>query len=58
MNVQEVYLENLKKGMTQKDAAKMAQAKTGVSVVSGRPITKKVSFTKGATAYGQYRYAK
>ena len=58
MNVQEVYQGYLKQGMTPKDAAKMAQGQTGVSVVSGKPITKKVSFTKGRTAYGQYSYAK
>lgn len=36
-SVQEAYVENLEKGMSMKDAAKLAQSKTGVSLVSGRP---------------------
>lgn len=36
--VKQIYQENLKKGMSPKDAAKDAQARTGVSAVTGRPF--------------------
>jgi hypothetical protein len=37
-DVRVLYQDLLKKGYTQKDAAKEAQARTGCSVVTGRPI--------------------
>lgn len=54
--VQMRYQQLLESGMTPKDAAKTAQEETGVSVVSGRVITKKIEFSsKGKAGYsGQY----
>jgi hypothetical protein len=40
MNVKQRYAEYLSKGYPKKDAAKLAQQETGVSLVSGRPINK------------------
>jgi len=37
-NVQELYQKLINDGYTAKDAAKEAQARTGHSVVTGRPI--------------------
>ena len=54
--VQAVYQQLLEAGHDQKSAAKEAQARTGVSLVSGRVITKKVEFNStGKAGYsGQY----
>jgi hypothetical protein len=54
--VNAVYEALLQTGMTQKDAAKEAQKRTGMSVVTGRPIVKKVEFSSiGNVSYaGQY----
>ena len=55
-NVQALYEKNLADGMSAKEAAKSAQEVTGVSVVTGRVITKKVEFSAtGKAGYsGQY----
>lgn len=55
-NVKAVYESLLKEGMTKKDAAKEAQARTGMSAVTGRPIVKRVEFSsRGNVSYaGQY----
>ena len=45
-NPQEIYQSLVASGYTKKDAAKQAQAKTGMSVVTGRPIVKKLGLTK------------
>ncbi len=37
LNVKDLYEKNLKEGMSPKDAAKDAQARTGLSVVTGQP---------------------
>ena len=37
-NVRELYTALLQEGKTKKDAAREAQARTGYSVVTGRPI--------------------
>ena len=51
--VKQMYHEFLAQGMDPKSAAKMAQEKTGVSVVTGRVITKKVEFSNtGKAGYG------
>jgi len=54
MNAKELYHLYIKQGMSPKDAAKIAQEKTGTSAVTGRPITKHLRFTKEKTYYGQY----
>jgi hypothetical protein len=52
-SVEALYQKNLADGMSAKEAAKSAQQETGVSVVSGRAITKKVEFSsKGKIKYG------
>jgi len=55
-NVKSVYLELLKQGYTKKDAAKEAQARTGMSAVTGSKIKDKLKFNKktGKVRYGQY----
>ncbi len=52
--VQALYQQLLASGSSQKDAAKEAQARTGVSLVSGRPIVKKVEWTPKVNYGGQY----
>ena len=52
--VNAMYNELLASGMSEKDAAKTAQQRTGVSLVSGRTITKKVEFTPKVSYGGQY----
>lgn len=53
--VTKIYNELVNKGYTKKDAAKEAQARTGMSVVTGAPIRRTVQFTKkGKIKYGQY----
>jgi hypothetical protein len=50
-----LYKEFVAKGMHPKDAAKEAQERTGLSVVTGRPINKQLSFkAKGKVSVGQY----
>jgi len=52
--VDDVYDTLLKKGYTQKDAAKEAQRRTGVALVTKKPIKpKKLKFTSKGTTYGQ-----
>jgi len=38
MDVRGVYQENLKNGMSPKDAAKLAQERTGLALRTGRPF--------------------
>ena len=38
MGVREEYIENLNKGMSPKDSAKLAQEKTGLSLRTGLPF--------------------
>lgn len=59
MNVQDLYKGFLLQGKTPKDAAKLAQEKTGFSVVTGRPIrSRQLKFSKGGITYGQYNSIK
>jgi hypothetical protein len=52
--VQRIYKTQLADGKTPKDAAKIAQKKTGFSVVTDRPIKAKgLKFTKEGVTYGQ-----
>jgi len=51
-DVYAVYEGLLKQGKTAKDAAKEAQARTGVALRSGRPINRSVSFTSKGISYG------
>lgn len=53
--VKQMYHDLISEGMDPKSAAKEAQARTGLSLVTGREITKKVEFTsKGNTKYGGF----
>jgi hypothetical protein len=54
--VKQVYHDLISEGMDAKSAAKEAQARTGLSLVTGREISKKLDFTsKGKAVYsGQY----
>ena len=55
LDVKQIYTQLLKEGYSKKDAAKEAQARTGVSVVSGRPIDKQLHFNQTKnTVFGQY----
>ena len=50
-----IYNKLLKEGYSEKDAAKEAQSRTGMSAVTGAPIKRTVEFTnKGKVKYGQY----
>jgi hypothetical protein len=52
--VTDIYEQLVKKGWSKKDAAKQAQAKTGISVVTGKPIrSKQLKFTSEGVTYGQ-----
>ncbi len=56
-DVKKMYNDLVKQGYTEKDAAKQAQAKTGLSAVTGRPIVKQLygSFSKKTgEVTGQY----
>ena len=53
--VDDMYKALVKGGKSQKDAAKEAQARTGVSLVSGKPIKRGVTFSaKGKARLRQY----
>lgn len=52
MTVQDMYRQLLAQGKPPKDAAKIAQEKTGMSVVTGRPINKDLPYKVKYT--GQY----
>ena len=57
MDVKSLYLQYLQEGKTPKDAAKEAQARTGYSVVTGRPIRRQLDekrFSKKTEYEGQY----
>jgi len=59
LNVKQIYTKLLSEGYSKKDAAKEAQARTGVSVVSGRPIDRQLHFNQTKnTAFGQYTEVK
>lgn len=49
-----IYQELVKNGMHPRDAAKEAQERTGLSVVTGKPIDRKLRFTKTKVFNGQY----
>jgi len=52
--VDEIYEDLVKKGYTQKDAAKEAQRRTGIALVTKQPIRQKqLKFTKKGATYGQ-----
>lgn len=52
--VNRMYEKLVKEGWSKKDAAKQAQAKTGYSVVTGKPIrAKQLKFTSKGVTYGQ-----
>ena len=52
--VDDIYDALVKKGYSEKDAAKEAQKRTGVALVTGEPIRqKKLKFTKKGATYGQ-----
>jgi hypothetical protein len=59
-NVKAVYQAFLKEGKAPKDAAKLAQEKTGMSLVTGRPIrtegklNSKLSEFERVGYHGQY----
>jgi len=38
MDVRELYQENLRNGMAPKDAAKLAQERTGIALKTGKPF--------------------
>ena len=48
MDVKQLYLDLIKQGKTPKDAAIEAQERTGISVVTGRPINKQLGETSKA----------
>lgn len=49
-----IYKQLLAQGYSKKDAAKEAQARTGMSMVSGKPIkAKQTSFSSEGVTYGQ-----
>jgi hypothetical protein len=50
-----LYRELLAEGKAPKDAAKIAQERTGLSVVTGRPIDRSIHFSPTNKIYqGQY----
>jgi len=56
-NVKEMYVALIKDGLSEKDAAKQVQARTGLSAVTGRPINKQLygKFSKKTgKVIGQY----
>ena len=53
-NVKIIYKTLLAQGYTKKDAAKEAQARTGMSVVTNRPIDRRYKETKESIYVGQY----
>ena len=58
MDVKAVYQTLLKNGYSAKDAAKEAQARTGMAVRTGRPINRQFRETKRSYKYGQYTILK
>lgn len=52
--VHKMYMDLLSKGMDQPSAAKIAQAKTGLSLVTGKPPKSKGYNKSGAGYHGQY----
>ena len=53
-DVKKLYKDLVKQGRTEKDAAKEAQARTGMSAVTGKPINRQLKFTSKGIHYGQY----
>jgi hypothetical protein len=59
MDVKQVYNQLLLKGYSKKDAAREAQEKTGMSVVTGKPIRRQLEFNRTkSTQFGQYTEVK
>lgn len=54
MNVKDLYTKYLQEGKPPKEAAKLAQEKTGQSVVTGRPIKNQIPYRRKYV--GQYQY--
>jgi len=53
--VNDIYKILLRQGKSEKDAAKEAQARTGISLVTGRPIQRNVEFKQsGKVKLNQY----
>ncbi len=53
--VNDIYQALIRSGKSEKDAAKEAQARTGTSLVSGKPIRRSPEFKKsGKVKIGQY----
>ena len=52
--VRDMWVKLVNSGMSEKDAAKAVQEKTGHSAVSGMPIDNKIRFTKKMTYRGQH----
>ena len=54
MNVKEIFQKLVADGYDESDAAKEAQQRTGVSLVTGKPIKQSsLKFTSKGTTYGQ-----
>ena len=53
-NVKNIYKTLLAQGYTKKDAAKEAQARTGMSAVTGGPINRSYKETKESIYVGQF----
>lgn len=55
-NPKQIYRDLVDKGMHPVDAAKEAQARTGLSVVTGRPINRSPKFSRktGKSVIGQF----
>ena len=56
-NVKEMYQALVKQGLSEKDAAKQVQSRTGYSAVTGKPINKQLYGTfskKTGKVIGQY----
>jgi len=53
LTVHAIYRQLLGEGKTEKEAAKIAQEKTGISLVSGRPINRDLPYK--VSYAGQYK---
>ncbi len=53
IDVKALYIKYLKDGKSKKEAAKLAQEKTGYSVVTGRPINQQLPYRREYA--GQYK---
>jgi len=57
-DVKKVYTQLLSQGYTEKDAAKEAQSRTGMSAVTGKPINRQLKETSKSYKFGQYTVKK